>query len=283
MKSFMMGPSAEPVRAGFQAPLSSMPSDTLDIIFQDDLLVAVNKPAGLLVHPSLIDRRETRFAMKLLRNQLGRWVYPVHRLDKPTSGVLLFALNPETARSLGENFDRQQVRKTYLAVVRGYTEPEGRIDHPLREKHDKMTDRRARQDKEAQPAVTEYRRLAGVELPYAVDRYATSRYSLLAVHPKTGRKHQIRRHLKHIAHPVVGDTTHGKSLHNRLFRERLGSGRLLLAAVEMEFDHPRDGRPLRLVAPLDETFTNVLRQLGWEQAVPVSWLTAENLKATEST
>lgn len=249
-----------------------MSPDTLDIIFQDDLLVAVNKPAGLLVHPSLIDKRETRCAMKLLRDQLGRWVYPVHRLDKPTSGVLLFALNAETASSLGEHFRRQQVHKTYLAVVRGYTEPQGLVDHPLREQHDKMSDRRARRDKKPQPAVTEYRRLATVELPYRVDRYPTGRYSLLAIHPRTGRKHQIRRHLKHIAHPLVGDTTHGKSRHNRLFRELFGSGRLLLAAVEMEFLHPRDGRTRRLVAPLDATFTGVLRQLGWEKAVPGSWM-----------
>ena len=249
-----------------------MPAEKLEIIFQDDLLVAVNKPAALLVHPSLIDKRETRCAMKLLRDQLGRWVYPLHRLDKPTSGVLLFALDPQTARNLGEDFERQRVHKRYLAVVRGYTEMEGRIDYPLREQYDKMTDRLTRRNKEAQPAVTDYRRLATVELPYAVDRYPSSRYSLLTVQPRTGRRHQIRRHFKHISHPLVGDTTHGKSRHNRLFRERFGSGRLLLTAVEMEFDHPSDGQPRRLVAPLDGTFTAVLGQLGWEKAVPGSWI-----------
>jgi len=240
-----------------------MTANTLEIIFQDERLVAVNKPSGLLVHPSLVDRRETRCAMKLLRDQLGRWVYPLHRLDKPTSGVLLFALDRETARGMSEQFEHQRVRKRYLAVVRGYTEPRGRIDHPLREQLDKMSDRRARQDKEPQTAVTDYRRLATVELPYRVDRYPTSRYSLLELYPKTGRKHQIRRHLKHIAHPVVGDTTHGKGRHNRLFLERFGSGRLLLAAVEMEFLHPDDDRTVRLAAPLDPLFAGVVRQLGW--------------------
>jgi len=249
-----------------------MPDDTLDIIFQDRHLVAVHKPAGLLVHPSLIDRRETRSAMKLLRNQLGRWVYPVHRLDKPTSGVLLLGLDPDSARRLTTRFEQQRVAKHYLAVVRGYAEPEGLIDHSLREKPDRMTDAKARSDKPAQPAVTAYRRLATVELPYPVGRYPTARYSLLAVSPHTGRRHQIRRHMKHIAHPLVGDSTHGKSEHNRFFAEHLNSHRLLLSAVEMRLEHPHTGKELRLLAPLEGEFAAVMGQLGWQDAIPKDWL-----------
>ncbi len=253
-----------------------MPEDTLDIIYRDDDLVAVHKPGGLLVHPSLIDKRETRSVMKLLRDQLGRWVYPLHRLDKPTSGVLLLGLNPETARLLAKAFEEQRVAKTYLGVVRGYMDAEGLIDYPLREIQDKMTDAKARQDKPAQPAVTRYRRLATVELPHPVGRYATARYSLLEISPKTGRKHQIRRHMKHIAHPLVGDTTHGKSEHNRFFARHLGSRRLLLSAVEMRLEHPYTGRPLHLTAPLDGEFAAVIRQLGWTNTLPRYWLTTDH-------
>ncbi len=249
-----------------------MSDDTLNIIYQDRHMVAVYKPPGLLVHPSLIDRRETRSAMKLLRDQLGRWVYPVHRLDKPTSGVLLLGLDPESARLLGGQFERHQVSKTYLAVVRGHTDPDGVIDHPLSEQHDMMSDRKARKDKPPQPAVTEYRRLATVELPHPVGRYATARYSLLELWPRTGRKHQIRRHLKHIAHPLVGDTTHGKSEHNRFFAEFLDSHRLLLSAVEMRLAHPYSGVALRLLAPLEGEFAAVVRRLGWREVLASGWL-----------
>lgn len=235
----------------------------LDILFQDEHFVAVNKPRGLLVHRSAIDRRETRFAMQMVRDQIGRRVYPVHRIDKPTSGVLLFAFNPEAARSLMEVFQGHKVRKTYLAVVRGHTQEQGRIDYPLREEPDRMTDRRARQGKEAQPAVTDYRRLATVELPFPVGRYASSRYSLVAVTPFTGRRHQIRRHMKHIFHPVVGDTTHGDGRHNRFFREQFDCHRLLLSAVELSFVHPYTGEGLTVSAPLDAGFQTIIERFGW--------------------
>lgn len=232
--------------------------DTLTILYRDDHLVAIDKPAGLLVHPSWIDKQETRCAMMLLRDQIGQYVYPAHRLDKPTSGVLLFALSPEIARLLTESFTQKQVEKRYLAVVRGYTEEAGTIDHPLKEKLDKMTDRQARQDKPPQAAVTEYRRLATLELPVRVDRYPSSRYSLVEASPLTGRKHQIRRHFKHLSHPIIGDTSYGKSNHNRLFAERFGCHRLLLAATRLELSHPVSGEPLSLEAGLDPCFSSVV-------------------------
>jgi tRNA pseudouridine65 synthase len=247
-------------------------SDHLELLYLDSELVAINKPAGLLVHPSRIDRHERRTAMHLLRDQLGCRVYPLHRLDKPTSGALLFARSKQAAARMGERFGRGEVVKTYLAVVRGHTDSEGSIDHPLREQADPMTDARACPDKGPQPAITSYRRLATVELPYPVPPHATGRYSLLAVQPQTGRKHQIRRHLKHIAHPVIGDTTHGKADHNRLFRERLDNRRLLLAATELRFPHPFSDRPCRIVAPLARDFAELLGRLGWLQAVPAPWL-----------
>jgi tRNA pseudouridine65 synthase len=240
---------------------------TLPILYQDDCLVAVNKPAGLLVHRSSIDRRETVFAMQVLRDQLGKRVYPLHRLDKATSGVLVFALDPGTARRMTEVFTAGLVWKSYLAVVRGYTEEEGRIDHPLEVRCDKMADQRADRDKPAQEAVTDYRRLAIVELPHAVGRYATARYSLLRADPRTGRMHQLRRHLKHIFHPVIGDTTYGDGKQNEFFRRTLGCRRLLLHAREIAFPHPRSGQTVRLTAPLDEQFRKLLDALGWDEAL----------------
>ncbi len=245
-----------------------MCDERLNILYRDEDLIAVDKPAGLLVHPSMIDRRETRFAMKILRDQIGRLVYPVHRLDKPTSGVLLFALSPHAARLMSGLFEQRRVRKTYLALVRGYSLDEGLIDHPLREKPDRMTDRRTRRDKAAQAAISAYRRLARVELPYAVDPYPSARYSLLEVRPQTGRKHQIRRHLKHIAHPIVGDTSYGKSLHNRLFQEQFGCHRLLLAATGMAFEHPVTGESIALQAPPGDCFGDLLRNLDWLEYLP---------------
>jgi tRNA pseudouridine65 synthase len=244
-------------------------SEQMQILFQDTHLVAINKPAGLLVHRSAIDRRETRFAMQLVRDRIGRRVYPVHRLDRPTSGALLFALDANTARQLTAQFSAGAVRKSYLAVVRGYTDEEGLIDYALQERHDRMTDALADPDKAAQSAVTGYRRLATVELAYPVGRYPSARYSLLEIKPRTGRKHQIRRHLKHIFHPVVGDTTHGDSKHNRMFRDRLDCRRLLLAATRLELSHPRSGEPLCIAAPLQADFQRLIETLGWYRAAIV--------------
>ncbi|MGB3917296.1 MAG: pseudouridine synthase, partial [Thiothrix litoralis] len=142
--------------------------DILEILYRDEYLVAINKPSGLLVHRSLIDRHETRFAIQLTRDQIGQKVYPVHRLDKPTSGVLLFALDSNTARLLNAQFIAGLVQKTYLAVVRGHTDASGIIDYPLKEELDKLSDAHADQDKLAQEAITHYRRLATTELPYPV-------------------------------------------------------------------------------------------------------------------
>ncbi|HYE36361.1 tRNA pseudouridine(65) synthase TruC [Methylocaldum sp.] len=235
----------------------------MEILYQDDSLVAVDKPAGLLVHRSDIDRHETRYAMRIVRDRLDRRVYPIHRLDKPTSGVLVFALDSDTARRMTELFSGGAVEKSYLAVVRGYTDETGMIDYALEEQLDRMTDAKARLDKPAQPAVTVYRRLGIVELPFAVGRYPTARYSLLRVSPKTGRKHQIRRHMKHIFHPVVGDTSHGDGRHNDFVRAHFGCHRLLLCATDLVFTHPHTGERLHVKAPLDDTFQSIVNDLGW--------------------
>jgi len=236
----------------------------LEILYRDAYMVAVNKPSGLLVHRSMIDKSETEFALQLVRDQIGQYVYPVHRLDKPTSGVLLFALSKEVARAMSEQFQSHQSTKEYLAVVRGYIAPSGHIDYPLKEQLDKMTDAKAQQSKPAQEAVSDFVRLATVELPYPVSRYKTARYSLVRLFPKTGRKHQLRRHMKHLLHPIVGDTTHGRGEHNKLFREKFHVHRLLLHASALSFTHPQSGESIRIEATVDEVFQSVLKHFGWE-------------------
>jgi tRNA pseudouridine65 synthase len=235
----------------------------LEILYRDQYLVIVNKPSGLLVHRSPIDRYETRFALQEVRDMIGQYVYPVHRLDKPTSGVLVFALDELTAQKLSLAFRNGEVTKQYLAVVRGYIGEEGRIDHPLKQMLDTQAQKRAGVTKEEQEAVTHYRRLGTVEIPFAVSRYPVARYSLVSLTPKTGRKHQLRRHMKHIFHPIVGDTKHGRGEHNRLFREKFDSHRLLLHAYEVAFVHPVTGKMVKVRAGLDETFTRVLQTFGW--------------------
>jgi tRNA pseudouridine65 synthase len=237
--------------------------EELPILYRDAHIIAVDKPSGLLVHRSEVDRHETRFAIQVLRDQIGQWVWPAHRLDRGTSGVLLFALSQEIASQLGKQFAASTVDKRYLAVVRGIPPAAGRINHPLtrqRERHEFVGEQSS---DEAQSALTDYRRLAEIELPFAVDRYPTSRYALLELIPKTGRKHQLRRHLKHIAHPIIGDATHGKGVHNRFFAEQFACQRMLLACMQLDFDHPVDARRMQIKAPVSGAFAATLAQLGW--------------------
>jgi len=205
-------------------------AEALRILHLDDALVAVDKPAGLLVHPSALDAHEERTALQLLRDQLGERVWPLHRLDKATSGVLLFARNAQAARHWGMAFEAGEVRKRYLALVRGWPAARGEIDYPLARDPELPS---AGQDR--LPAVTRYERLACFDWPFTVDgRHASSRYALVSVEPLAGRRHQIRRHFKHIAHPLVGDTTHGKGAHNRAVATFLGIDRLWLHAQWVE-------------------------------------------------
>ena len=245
----------------------------LPIVFCDEHLVAIHKPAGLLVHRTALDAHERRFALQMLRQQIGCRVYPVHRLDKAASGVLLFALSREVGRLLNAMFEQRQVGKRYLAVVRGYPDAAGEIDHPLR-RHVEAVERvaDAALAATAQEAISRYRRLATIELPYRVDRYPTSRYALVELEPLSGRRHQLRRHLKHIAHPIIGDATYGKGAHNRLFQRLFACDRLLLASTELRLVHPVTGASLTLTAPLAPDFARLIDRLGWTCAVPPQWL-----------
>ncbi len=217
-----------------------MATGELPLLWRDEHVVAVYKPAGWLVHRTGLDAGETRFVVQALRDQLGQRVYPVHRLDKGTCGVLAMALHPQAARQLADAFARQTVAKRYLALVRGWPPQACEVDHPLRPQE-------APRAAPAQEARTRLRRLARLELPERSDpRYPHTRASLVLAEPVTGRRHQIRRHLKHLAHPLIGDATHGKGALNRWWAQRLGLHRLWLHAWQLELPHPADGRILRL-------------------------------------
>lgn len=239
----------------------------LEILFQDEHMVAINKPSGLLVHRSEIDKRETLFALQVTRDQIGQRVYPVHRLDRPTSGVLLFALNSDVARLLSEQFLAGTIEKNYLAVVRGYLKNPQVIDYPLKEILDKFADKDAAKDKPAQDAVSEVWPIDTTEQDFPSGRYDKSRYSLIKLQPKTGRKHQLRRHMAHLRHPIIGDTNHGDGKQNAAAREYLNLDRLALHAYQLKLSHPITQAPLNIKAKLGEDLTALANQLGFNKAI----------------
>ena len=227
----------------------------IEILHQDDALIAVNKPAGLAVHRSKMVGNAEEFLIDLLREQVGGHVYLAHRLDRATSGVLLIARSSEVASALGEQFMGRDVHKQYLAVVRGWPEPvEALIDYPLPGSRETGPRREAR---------TRYRRLATVEVPIALGRYPQQRYALVEAEPETGRFRQIRKHMAHIHHPIIGDCQHGRGDHNRLYKQHFGCHRMLLHARRITLRHPVSGAPLVIEAPLDEAFNALLARFGW--------------------
>ncbi len=233
-------------------------SAALDILYEDDVLLAVDKPAGLLVHRSGIAADETDFLIERVQAQTGANAYLAHRLDRATSGVVLLAKTREVAGALGRQFMDRRVTKRYLAVVRGWPAAEGVIDYALPD---------VRERSPRKPALTAWRLLATTIVPIALGRYPEQRYALVEARPQTGRYRQIRKHFHHASHPVIGDTSHGRGDHNRLWRVHFGVHRLLLHAWRLELEHPLSGTPLRLCAPPDAVWRSVLERFGWSAAV----------------
>lgn len=229
------------------------------VLYADAQLAVVDKPARLMAHDSGLARGENDFLADRLRAQFGRPVHLIHRLDRATSGCLLLAFDRDTARALGEQFMTRAVEKTYLAVCRGWPEPaEDLIDHPLDGGPGKP---------EKKPAQTAYRVLATGAMPWAYGEHAESRFALVECTPHTGRFRQIRRHLKHRHHHLIGDTSHGDGARNRMFRMHLGVHRMLLHAWRLAFTHPATGARAAVEAPLDAEFTKALAALGWTNAL----------------
>lgn len=226
----------------------------LEIIWQDEHLVAVNKPHGLLVHRTSIAEEEHHFALQMLRDQLGRSVYPCHRIDRKTSGVLLFALDTQTEAMTKRLFEAKEVTKYYFCLTRGFVPESGTINKALAKENGKL-----------QEAFTEFYNLAQVELPIAVSRYPTSRYSMVLVKPHTGRMHQIRRHMAHIRHYIIGDKTHGECKQNKMFQEQFGHETMMLHAWKLYFRHPHTQKEIVCAAHPQAEFLTLLKKMGFNE------------------
>lgn len=238
----------------------------LHIVWQDEEMLVVYKPAGWLVHRTPLARHETRIVLQVLRDQIGQHVWPVHRLDQGTCGLLVFALNSQACQRLSQAFMEQRVHKHYLALVRGWLPESIDVDHAL-----KPDD--APEHAPAQPAQTLLQCLATLDWPESADgKHPTTRLSLVQAFPRTGRRHQIRRHLKHVAHPIIGDATHGKGPLNRWWAERLGFQRLWLHAHALQIAHPRSAEMLHITAdwtqlgdvPQVQQWLQLMRLPGWQ-------------------
>ncbi len=225
----------------------------LQIIYKDEYLVAINKPPGLLVHRTRLANDADVFALQTLRNQINQHVYPIHRLDRKTSGVLLFALNEDIHKSMQKAFAEKQIQKTYLAIVRGYTYDDGIIDYPLRKDNGILKE-----------AVTRYKTLDRTEINLPSGKHQTSRYSLLQIQPLTGRKHQIRKHMAHIHHPIIADRPHGCNKQNKLFKEKFGLMTMMLHALELQFKHPVSSENVKISAALHDEFKRATEVLGFD-------------------
>lgn len=224
----------------------------LEIIYQDEHLIAINKPHGLLVHRSKLANDATEFALQLLRDQIGRQVSPVHRLDRKTSGILLFAFEKEVEIAMHKQFQESLVEKKYLAILRGYAPDQLDIDYPLAKENGNM-----------QEAFTSFKTLQRAEINVAFGKHQTSRYSLVEATPKTGRMHQLRRHFAHLFYPIIGDRKHGCNKQNRFFKEQFEMTTMLLHASELAFKHPVTGNEVKLQASLQEEFKRVMRLMNF--------------------
>ncbi|MFY0626218.1 MAG: pseudouridylate synthase [Reichenbachiella sp.] len=224
----------------------------LEILFQDEYLIAINKPPGLIVHRSAIAADAKEFALQMLRDQVGKIVHPVHRLDRKTSGVLLFAFDKGTLKSVASDFAEGRMIKKYLAIVRGYCIDEDTIDYALVSESGK-----------SQEAITDYRTLAKVELEVPFGKHSTSRYSLVEATPKTGRMHQLRKHFAHIFHPIIGDRPHGCNKQNKLFKEKWRMKEMMLHAHSLKFIHPIFKKEVVIKAALHSEFKRMNALMGF--------------------
>ncbi len=234
--------------------------EPIEILHEDAELLAVNKSAGLLVHKSKIANDETDFLIERLREQVGANLYLAHRLDRATSGVLLLAKSHEIAGELGRAFMARKVTKRYLAVVRGWPAAVGAIDYPLPG---------VREHGPRKPALTRWRTLATATVPIEMRRYPEQRYALVEASPETGRYRQIRKHFHHVSHHIVGDTSHGRGDHNRLWRIHFGMHRMLLHAWRLEFAHPRSDASMRIEAPVDAAWREAMARFGGLDALGI--------------
>jgi tRNA pseudouridine65 synthase len=226
----------------------------LEILFEDETIVAINKPHGLLVHRTKLANDVKEFALQTLRDQLGMHVFPCHRIDRKTSGVLLFTKDEASNRTIQMMFSDGKIQKKYLAIVRGFALESGRIDYELK-----------REDGQMQQAITNYTTLDKIELDLPYSGHPSSRYSLVEAIPETGRMHQIRKHLAHIHHPIIGDRPHGCNKQNKLFKEKWNMTSMMFHARSIELEHPITKKVIKIEANLSDEFVRTMNFLGFDE------------------
>ncbi|NIJ45172.1 tRNA pseudouridine65 synthase [Wenyingzhuangia heitensis] len=225
----------------------------IDIRFEDTYILAVYKPNNMLVHHSAManNQLEELSLVQLLKQELGIKYYPVHRLDRKTSGIILFAKQKEFVKPFQDLFVNNQIQKTYYGLVRGFIPENGKIDSPVK-------GRDANVHKEA---LTYYKRIKIFSIPIQVGPYKVSRYSLVALQPKTGRLHQLRIHMNKISHPLIGDPKYGDRFHNRMFLEKFNIDSLFLHAKTLEFIHPFTQKTHTLTADMPKKWEFICTEL----------------------
>jgi tRNA pseudouridine65 synthase len=224
--------------------------EPLEILYEDKWIIAINKPAGLLVHRSSIATNTDVYALQLLRDQVGHHVYPIHRLDRKTSGVLLFAKDKSFVQKIQASLSSEISTKTYYAIVRGYFPNEINVDYDLTNDKGKT-----------QNAITDFKLISTTEIDLPFGKFNTSRYSLIKAQPRTGRMHQIRKHLNHLRHPIIGDRPHGCNKQNKLFLEKWSLTKMLLHAIKIEIEHPYLGQEITISSPLPQHFNQTIENL----------------------
>ena len=226
-------------------------TDILPIVYRDDDYLAINKPAGLLVHRTPLARDATEFAVDMLQEQIDQKVYSLHRIDRKTSGVLLFGLHRPIAQASQELFAQQRIKKRYLAIVRGRFPAAMIHERELKDDNGHL-----------KSAVTEFSCISQCQMDIATAKFPTSRYSLIEAKPRTGRFHQIRRHLNRLNHPILADRPHGCSEQNRLMLKHFQLNQMMLHAIEMKFIHPLTNVPIEITAELPSEFIRMMKELN---------------------
>ncbi|MDD2799247.1 MAG: pseudouridine synthase [Bacteroidales bacterium] len=222
---------------------------SLPLLYSDEYLTAIDKPCGLLVHRTTIAEENAPAALQILHNQLNRMVYPVHRIDRPTSGVVLFAHSPEIARKLQENLKEFSTQKKYTALVRGW------ITEEYISKREVKNDRG-----NLQSAETRFIPIKNFELPLKTDRYESARFSIIEAYPATGRWHQIRQHLAQMRHYIINDRVHGDGKQNRIFTEQIGIEEMFLHATSIQINHPITDQSTAIKAPFPSHWNKFLSE-----------------------
>jgi tRNA pseudouridine65 synthase len=229
----------------------------MDILYEDDYLIAINKPNGIFMHKTSLDREAKVFVLQEVRNMVGAHVYMIHRLDRKTSGVVILAKDQDTQRAMGIAFQEREVQKNYLAIVRGYTDDHGTIEYELLLDNGKYVD-----------SLTTYTALQKVELDFSSSpKFQTTRYSLVELQPHTGRMHQLRRHMSHIFHPIIGDRPHGCNKQNRIFLDRYQMNNLLLHAWKLSFVHPILKTKIVIQAPIFGEFERMIDVMNFDKSL----------------